>query len=52
MTTLSTTVCSTHGCANRADVEPVALGGRWWEPVANPAPFCDKCKAGQQEPKK
>lgn len=46
------TVCSAWGCREPAEVRPIGRGGRWWEPIANPAPFCPACMAKQQAPKR
>lgn len=41
---IGTTICSTMHCYNEAEIEPVAIDGKWWVQIPNPAPFCKKCK--------
>ena len=39
--------CSTTHCYNKTEQDYIPKENRWWELIANPAPFCDDCKKGK-----
>lgn len=44
MENTTTTICSTMFCYNRTTVTNIPRDGKWWDQIANPAPFCEPCK--------